>query len=237
MNTNGQRLLLDLFCGAGGAGMGYYRAGFEVTGVDIAPQSHYPFEFVQGDAIEFCRQYGARFDVIHASPPCQAYTGMRRITLSRFGHAPEHPDLIPATRDALIATGRPYVVENVVGAPLLSPFLLCGASLGLPGLARHRLFETNVMLPAPPRCAHLGNDLTIGVYGKRPDGRRLSYRKYRPSRAAKSLEEAQRVMGIEWMDWDEIRNAIPPVYTEWIGRHLRALLENERQSVAIGALP
>ena len=218
--------LLDLFCGAGGSGMGYHRAGFEVTGVDIEPQPHYPFEFIQADAIEYVAVHGREFDVIHASPPCQAYTKMRAITISRYGACKqEHPDLIPATREALIATGRPYVIENVVGAPLRSPFLLCGAALGLPGLARHRLFESNVMFPAPPRCAHLGNELTIGVYGERPDGRRVSYRKHRLSRVARGLEEARSVMGIDWMDWDEIRNAIPPAYTAWIGRMIAAAQE------------
>ena len=107
--------LLDLFCGAGGAAMGYYRAGFDVVGVDIKPQPRYQFEFHQGDALEYCAAHGYEFDVIHASPPCQAYSVTRSI------HGNEYPDLVAVTRAALQATGKPWVIENVVGAPLFSP--------------------------------------------------------------------------------------------------------------------
>ena len=216
--------LLDLFCGAGGSGVGYSRAGFDVVGVDNRPQPHFPFEFHQADALEYLAQHGHEFDAIAASPPCQAYTGMRNITLSRFGHAPEHPDLIAATRDALIAIGKPYVIENVRNSPLITQIILCGGALGLPHLARHRHFESNVMLFAP-KCAHLTEGYTIGVYGSRPDGRRVSYRQHRLCRVARSLAEAQGLMGIDWMDWDEIRNAIPPAYTAWVGLQLRQIIE------------
>lgn len=211
--------LLDLFCGAGGAAVGYNRAGFEVVGIDHEPQPRYPFEFQQADALEFVRAEGSQFDVIHASPPCQAFTGMRRITLARFGRAPEHPDLIAATRDALQKTGRVYIIENVQGSPLFTQIILCGASLGLPHIARHRHFESNVLLFAP-KCAHRSNEYTIGVYGSRPDGRRVSYRRHRLCRVANSLMEAQIEMGIDWMVWDEITQAVPPVYTEYLGRQL-----------------
>lgn len=218
--------LLDLFCGAGGAAMGYRRAGFnEIVGVDIEPQPNYPFEFVQADALEFVARCGHEFDVIHASPPCQMYTGMRRITLSRFGHAPEHPDLIEPVRKALIATGKPYVIENVQNSPLDTQFILCGASLGLPHIARHRHFESNILLMGAPRCAHRQNEYTIGVYGEKPDGRRVSYRKHRLCRIASSVDEARIEMGIDWMTWDEIRLSIPPAYTEWIGRQLLQALQ------------
>ena len=199
--------------------MGYHRAGFEVVGVDHCPQPRYPFEFHRADALDFLSEHGAEFDVIHASPPCQAYTGMRRITLSRFGTAPEHPDLIAATRMALRATGRAYVIENVQGSPLYTLIILCGAALGLSHLARHRHFESNVLLFAPP-CQHRRNEYTIGVYGSRPDGRRVSYRRHKLCRVANSLEEARVEMGIDWMTWDEITQAIPPVYTEYIGHQL-----------------
>ena len=160
--------------------MGYHRAGFEVVGVDHCPQPRYPFEFHRADALDFLSEHGAEFDVIHASPPCQAYTGLRNVTLSRFGDAPEHPDLIAATRAALRATadGTVYVIENVQGSSLYTQIILCGAALGLPHLARHRHFESNVLLFAPP-CRHRENEYTIGVYGSRPDGRRVSYRRHK----------------------------------------------------------
>lgn len=218
-----QPRLLDLFCGAGGAGMGYSRAGFVVVGVDSHPQPHYPFEFHQADAFEYCAAHGVEFDVIHASPPCQAYSGMRNITLSRFGSTPAHPDLIAATRLALQETGRPWIIENVQNSPLDTHIILCGVSLGLPLLARHRHFESSLLLFAQP-CMHLTVPQTIGVYGERPDGRRVSWPQFRLTRIAKGLPEAQKVMGIDWMDWDEIKLAIPPAYTEYIGRQIIASL-------------
>lgn len=218
--------LLDLFCGAGGAAMGYARAGFDVTGVDIEPQSHYPFAFLLADALDYVATHGHDFDVIHASPPCQAYTGMRRITIARFGAVrTEHPDLIAATREILQSNGRPYVIENVQNSPLRTQFILCGAAMGLAGLARHRHFESNILFPAPPPCAHRKQPQSIGVYGKCPDGRRTSYRHHRLGRVCHSLEEGQRIMGIDWMDWHELKEAIPPAYTEWIGKHLLTMLQ------------
>lgn len=212
--------LLDLFCGAGGAGMGYHRAGFEVVGVDIAPQPRYPFEFHQADALEYCALHGQEFDAIHASPPCQAYSGMRRITLARFGVAPVHPDLIASVRDALEQTGKPFVIENVQGAPLHTSLVICGASMGLPHLCRHRHFESNVLIMSGPPCQHRHNEYTIGIYGDKPDGRRVSYRQHRLVRVARSLDEASAEMGIFWMNWKEITQSIPPAYTEYIGRQL-----------------
>ena len=214
--------LLDLFCGAGGAAVGYYRAGFtDIVGLDNRPMPRYPFTFVQADALEYLAEHGREFDVIHASPPCQAYTGMRRLTLSRFGvcHT-KHPDLIAVTRKALIETDRPYLIENVQGAPLQTQVILCGAAFGLAHLARHRHFECSLLLPNPPQCAHYGNEYTLCVIGNRPDGRRVSYRQHRLCRVPHSLAEAGAAMGIDWMTWDEIREALPPAYTEWIGRRL-----------------
>ena len=218
--------LLDLFCGAGGCAVGYHQAGFmDITGVDIVSMPRYPFRFIQADALEYVARHGHEFDVIHASPPCQAYTGMRQITLSRFGSALEHPDLIDPVRKALIATGKPYVIENVQNSPLDTQFILCGAALGLPHIARHRHFESNILLLGAPKCAHLRNAYTIGVYGAKPDGRRVSYRRHRLCRVASSVDEARREMGIDWMNWDEIREAIPPVYTKWIGKRLIEVLK------------
>jgi DNA (cytosine-5)-methyltransferase 1 len=138
--------LLDLYCGAGGAAMGYHRAGFEVVGVDINPQKHYPFEFHQGDAIEYLREQGKEFDVIHASPPCQRYSkSVKKINRKN------HPDLIFNTRTQLITSCRPYIIENVPGSPLINPIVLCGTMFGL-DVKRHRLFESNAILTNPPQC-------------------------------------------------------------------------------------
>lgn len=210
--------LLDLFCCEGGAGMGYHRAGFEVVGVDKEAQPNYPFEFVQGDAIEYLEEHGHLFDAVHASPPCQGYT---QITRHKERQA-EWPKLIAPVRDELVTLGRPYVIENVVGArdEMRETFLLHGGMFGL-GVDRPRLFETNflVMVPRAPRKRG-----GIGVYGKL-DGRRLWTRKDGSElRNPSSLEEAQEAMGMPWASWDGVREAIPPAYTEWIGSQLLASL-------------
>jgi DNA (cytosine-5)-methyltransferase 1 len=203
--------LLDLFCCAGGAGEGYHRAGFEVTGVDIEPQPRYPHAFIQGDALEYLRTHGWMYDVIHASPPCQAFTAYRR---RGGGVGDSYPDLIAATREALISTGRPYIIENVPGAPLFDPITLCGSSFHL-NVRRHRIFESNVNLKAPP-CDHswqtprfppatnrtnLRSTVEVGVY-------RIP------------LKTQQQAMGIDWMPLRELSQAIPPAYTEHLGRQL-----------------
>jgi len=126
-----------------------------------------------------------------------------------------------------MATGKAWVIENVQGSPLNTGIILCGASLGLEHLARHRHFESSVLLFAPP-CSHYSSSHTVGVYGSRPDGRRVSYRQHRLCCVAASLEEAREVMGIDWMDWDEITQAIPPAYTEYIGKQLIAIFHTER---------
>lgn len=197
--------------------MGYHRAGFEVVGVDIAPQKRYPFEFHQGDALDYCREHGHEFDVIHASPPCQHYTKIRVLWRN------EHPDLVRETRDALKETGKPYVIENVVGSPLIDPILLCGTMFGL-GLTesrgylqRHRLFETNASPSLPGPCCHPKGTRAVGVYGhtggstKRGSGNHFWY-----------LSDWKEAMGIDWMIRDELAQSIPPAYTEWIGRHFIA---------------
>ena len=218
--------LLDLFCKAGGAGAGYALAGFDVVGVDIAPQSRYPFEFHQGDALAYLAEHGDDFDAIHASPPCQRFSSMTK----RWARSGEHPDLVGPVRELAQATGLPYVIENVSGAPLEDPITLCGSSFVLGAvvdgevrqLRRHRLFESNLPLDAP-ECSHRGR--TIGVYGKpggssRRDGIRFG--------GVASWREA---MGIDWMTADELREAIPPAYTEHIGTQLLAHL-NAQESAA-----
>ena len=138
--------LLDLFCGAGGAAMGYYRAGFDdITGVDNKPMPRYPFRFIQADALEYLAEHGHEYDVIHASPPCQRYT--RAQNASKNSGA--HPDLIEPIRNLLMLTKKLYVIENVIGAPLIDPKVLCGLSFGL-RVRRHRLFETNFFFLVPP---------------------------------------------------------------------------------------
>ena len=205
--------LLDLFCGAGGAGEGYRRAGFEVVGVDIAPQPNYPFKFHQGDALDFIAENAGRFDAIHASPPCQRYS-----TATGAGRN-KHPDLVDPTRRALAATGLPWVIENVPQAPLVAPVLLCGSAFGLK-VRRHRHFEANWPLRGA-ECHHSEQGRPVGVYGQHPD-RRQYFRPDGTQRGTKatSLAHGRRAMGVQWMTWPELAESIPPAYTEHIGRQL-----------------
>ena len=205
--------LLDLFCGAGGAAVGYHHAGFNVTGVDHKPQKRYPFEFHQADALEFCCEHGHEYDVIHASPPCQGYTTMNQRRENRS------PRLIGETRKGLQRLGCAYVIENVQGArgSLENPIELTGEMFGL-RVHRPRLFEIVPFLLAPARPARQRDP--VAVYGAL-DGRRLWTRRDGSElRACGNLEDARSAMGIDWMEWDEIREAIPPAYTEYVGRQL-----------------
>lgn len=216
-------VLYDLFCKAGGAARGYQRAGFYVVGVDIEPQPHYiGDEFHQADALTFPLD-GA--DAVHASPPCQALTTMSNRWRGTGGAADAHLNLIPATRTHVLAAGVPYVIENVPGAirHLHSPFTLTGSQFGL-RVHRPRLFESNVVILCPPPAPAPVD--SIGVYGARHDGRLLWQRRDgTEQRAARSLLEAQEAMGMPWADWRGCAEAIPPAYTEWIGRQLLAHLE------------
>jgi DNA (cytosine-5)-methyltransferase 1 len=207
--------LLDLFCGAGGAAMGYDRAGFDVVGVDIKRQPRYPFSFVQGDALAPPVDLAA-FDAIHASPPCQAYA---------YGTAPMrargkvYPDLLEPTRDMLAASGVPWVIENTPPAPMRADFVCCGSQFGLPGLIRHRWFEWSYgppTVPAPP-CAHGAR--TVSVVGTGTASGCRWWWEDRPEGVTwKQL--CEQAMGIDWMTRAELSQAIPPAYTEWIGRQL-----------------
>ena len=206
--------------------MGYHRAGFDVVGVDIAHQKNYPFEFHRGDALEFAVKHGREFDAIHASPPCQAYTSMRSMPNTRK----DRPDLVGPTRDLLVASGKPFVIENVPGSPLRSASLLCGTQFGLGvdefELRRHRWFECSFLLLTTP-CRH--SRRTLAVYGNHGGRRRVtaniyghsggsSKRDYRTPRV--SAAQGKAAMGIDWMTWAELAQAIPPAYTEFVGRQL-----------------
>jgi len=199
--------------------MGYHRAGFDVVGVDNRPQPHYPFPFVLADALEFCAQHSAEFDVIHASPPCQAYS---RLAYKRT-ELRARPALIAPTRETLRATTRPYVIENVIEAPLESPFILCGYTFGL-RVYRHRAFESNVFILAPSHQPHrerikqAGNGHNMALYVK--DLTKM----VTVAGHTFSLPAGRAAMGIDWMNRDEIAQAIPPAYTEYIGRQLIAAI-------------
>lgn len=224
--------LLDLYCGGGGAGMGYALAGFDVTGVDMYPQTRYPFAFVQADAVDYVLAHSHEYDVIHASPPCQAHTALKGMW-----NAKPHADFLPQTREALQATGLPYVIENVPGAPMDVGLMLCGSMFGLRTscgavLRRHRLFESNRLIMSPGECDHKGVSLvvtghspttwaqhsrrrTIGVYGDHTRDRTRNL-----IRETFTVDDAREAMGIDWLSMPGLSQAIPPAYTKWIGAYL-----------------
>lgn len=216
--------LLDLFCGAGGAALGYARAGFEVIGVDVEYQPNYPFTFMQGDALDMWPRGYEGFDAIHASPPCQGYSDLRHRT------GVEYPRLIGPTRQLLRRLGLPYVIENVEGAPLREPITLCGTMF--PGLRvlRHRLFESSVPLvtPAHPEKHPLvfTHDKRKGHYGRLDQDTAFVQV---TGGGNCSLANARAAMGIDWMNKAEINEAIPPAYTEFIGGQLLAALTQEER--------
>lgn len=209
--------LLDLFCGAGGAAMGYHRAGFDVVGVDIKPQPHYPFEFHQADALEYVAGHGREFDVIHASPPCQRYS-----TATPVAKRGNWADLVGPIRDLLTSEGMGvYVIENVPGSPVRADVMLCGVMFDKP-IARHRLFESNVPLTAPIHPNHPSGLVTITGGGpcNLPARPGIGGRRCKPT-----ANEARRIMEMPWATKAELNEAIPPAYTEWIGAQLIALHE------------
>ena len=214
--------MLDLFCKAGGCGMGYSRAGFDVTGVDIESQKRYPFAFIQGDALEYVAEHGQEYDVIHASPPCQAYSVATKATA---GAAEKHPDLVAPVRELLIATGKPWVIENVPGAPLSQGSLvLCGLMFGLK-VFRHRLFESSHLLFAPPHPSHRGHRIGMQGFCTVAGGGNSGVRDRTSGRLVRRRPEDgvagwRRAMGIDWMTRDELSQAIPPAYTHYIGTQI-----------------
>lgn len=244
-SEHGRRLvsrprILDLFCNAGGAGKGYHDAGFDVVGVDIEPQPNYPFEFFHADALAMtqdclrgCWHEASRksslpgmlhrclghFDAVHASPPCQAHSDLQKQSKR------EYPDLIAPTRELLIASGLPYVIENVEGAPLIDPVMICGASV--PGLRviRHRLFEANFPLdgiPCPQRHPLVfTHDKRKAHYGRLDQDENFVQV---TGGGNCTVANKRAAMGVSWMTGTEANEAIPPAYTEHIGKHLLAAI-------------
>ncbi len=202
--------LLDLFCGGGGASMGYYCAGFEVEGVDISPQPHYPFKFYQADALEFPLE---GYDAYHASPPCQEYSRTKNL----HPHL-TYPDLLANVRTILIPTRKPWVIENVVGAPFHYWIMLCGMMFGL-RTYRHRRFETSFLMMQPEHPKHIEKVLNGGYD---PNWKGFFCVTGGGNAPVAVMKEA---IGIDWMTRKEFTQSVPPVYTEYIGKYLLKVLE------------
>jgi DNA (cytosine-5)-methyltransferase 1 len=202
--------LLDLFCGVGGASVGYHQAGFEVHGVDLKHGKRYPFTYLRADVLDVLRneEYINQFDVIHASPPCQTHSITKHLRNAQ-GKSTSKIDLIPETREALIASGKPYIIENVPGSPLINPIQLCGSSFGLK-VRRHRLFESNMPLIGSI-CDHKGQGKPIGVYGS------LNDEIPKGGKTASTIDEARKAMDMNWAIWSELVEAIPPAFTKYLG--------------------
>jgi DNA (cytosine-5)-methyltransferase 1 len=221
--------LLDLFCGAGGAAMGYYRAGFtDITGIDNSPMPRYPFTFIQADALEYLAEHGHEYDVIHASPPCQGYSRMRHLPWLKDR---QYPMLIEPVRKLLMKSEAEWVIENSPDAPLQG-FVLCGLMFGLP-LYRHRRFETSRFMMNP---GHPHHTIVIG-HGRFVNDRRKGSQNNSSAEGAWGNQKIVTVvgglylkhdgeiaMGIDWMAKDELSEAIPPAYTEFIGRQLLGIM-------------
>lgn len=203
--------LLDLFCGAGGCAMGYWRAGYhDITGIDIKPQKNYPFYFIQDDVFEWCAHNDlSQYDLIHASPPCQRFSIM-----TPPEHKDRHPDYIDHTRQLL--KGKRYVIENVKGAPMKNAVMLCGTMFGL-NIERHRYFECNPEIVFPPvSCNHKPRPVLItGTSKRKENGVRVG---------ENTVQECRDASGIFWMTRSELDEAIPPAYTEWIGKEICKLI-------------
>jgi DNA (cytosine-5)-methyltransferase 1 len=198
--------LLDLYCCQGSAGYGYEQAGFKVTGVDLHPQPLHPGNFIQSDAIDYLLQHGHEYDFIHASPPCQEYS-MSSMQFRLLGK--KYPNLIEATRAALIKTGKPYVIENVPGSPLINPVELCGTMFNLPTY-RHRLFEANWKLNQPPHPVHIAKSAKMGRPIK--PGEFIQYVGH-----FSGVQYVRDFTGCQWMNQYGLAQSIPPQYTKYIG--------------------
>jgi DNA (cytosine-5)-methyltransferase 1 len=208
--------LLDLFCGVGGASVGYAEAGFEITGIDLKHGKRYPFTYIKGDVLTYLNDmdFLRSFDVIHASPPCQTHSITQHLRNAQ-GKSTNKIDLIPQTRAALITSGKPYIIENVPGSPLIDPVQLCGSSFGLE-VRRHRLFESNMDLIGSI-CDHKLQGRPIGVYGS------LNDQIPNGGKTATTIDEARNAMNMPWAIWTELVEAIPPAFTKYLGDQVTRL--------------
>jgi DNA (cytosine-5)-methyltransferase 1 len=206
---------LDLFCGAGGASWGLHLAGFNVTGVDIVHSENYPLGFTRADALTFPLD---GYDLIWTSPPCQGFTAYKR----RKDHVKPCENLIPAIRERLIASGVPYIIENVPGAPLINPTLLCGSMFGL-DVRRHRLFETSFPV-TQLSCAQKQTGSFPQATNRTNRRKTVEVGVYRIP-----LDVQRKAMGIHWMNLQELSQAIPPAYAEYLGLSFRMAAYSERK--------
>ena len=225
--------MIDLFCGAGGCSMGYYKAGFdEIIGVDIVDRPNYPFKFVKMDALEYIRTADLS-DVafIHASPPCQNYSKLKYLSGNVEKWEEEHVDLVAPIRELLIKTGKPYVIENVEGSPLINPIKLCGSQFENMYTQRPRLFESNITLRKPDAPIVRHRTLKLGQ-GIAEDG----YITVAGTRPPKGMNLVQTKLyygfalgGIDWMSLEELTQAIPPCYTEFLGKQIIEYLDRQNK--------
>lgn len=206
--------LLDLFCGAGGCAAGYARAGFDVVGVDVADQPRYPFSFHKADAFDFLKNHHAEFDAFHASPPCQRFSAA-----TEMRYRENHPDLLAEIRSIFLDIGKPYVIENVPGAPMAGgAIMLCGLMFGL-NVFRHRYFESSLNLLSPEHPSHNGKKIGEGYFSIAGGaGRWKSWGTVHRNVTKGTAAEWRDAMRIDWMTRKELTQAIPPAYTEYIGR-------------------
>jgi DNA (cytosine-5)-methyltransferase 1 len=220
--TPGRRRLLDICCKQGGASKGYAEAGFDVIGVDREPQPRYPYPFIQADLRELVAEWIAEnFDGVAGSPPCWAHSDLAH----RTGR--EYEDFIPETRALLVATGLPYVIENVEGAPLLDPLVLCGTMFDGLRVSRHRLFESNIPLTAPRPCPkkhplHYTLDKRKAHYGRLDEW--TDFVMVTGGGNCSKAAASDAMGGLDWMTKDGMNQSVPPAYTEWIGRQVQAYL-------------
>ena len=191
--------------------MGYARAGFEVTGMDLKHGKRYPFEYIRKDVMSLRPEDLEEYDVIHASPPCQTFSATRHLRNAQ-GKTTSKQDLLAQVLSLLVVSGKPYVIENVKGAPLIDAVQVCGSAFGLK-VRRHRLFESNVPLKGTD-CHHKQQGKPVGIYG--------SMRDEIPGggHTAKTMDQANEAMGIDWMIWGELVEAIPPIYTAFLGKQI-----------------
>lgn len=225
--------MIDLYCCAGGAAMGYHKAGFdEIIGVDIVDRPNYPFEFVKMDAFEFLRTADlSDVSFLHASPPCQCYSKLKHLSGNVEKWEKTHVDLVAPTREALIKIGKPFVIENVEGSPLINPIKLYGSQFPNLYTQRPRLFESNISLKEPvnPKVKHKTGKLG---YGPAEDGF-ITVAGIRPQRGMNEVQTRLyygfALGGIDWMSLEELTQAIPPAYTEFIGKQIIEYLDIQKE--------